>query len=127
MKCFHFIMLGLLFLAQPCLAWEATGHMLIANIAYDKLKPNVKQKVDSLIAVLAADYPDTADFMTASTWADDIRQHDVAAFNHWHYIDIPDNSSAIVFPPPPHVVWAIEQTKAILQSPHTNRLEKAIA
>jgi hypothetical protein len=127
MRLIQFITVSLLCWVQLCFGWEATGHMIIATIAYNQLTPAVKQKVDNLSAVLATDYPDTPDFITASTWADYIRQHDVAVFNRWHYIDIPDNTPVPFLPAAPHVVWAIVQTKAILQSPNTHRLEKAIA
>jgi len=36
-------------LASPTLAWNATGHRLIAAIAYDRLTPKVRARVDALI------------------------------------------------------------------------------
>ncbi len=40
---------SLLFSALPAAAWNATGHRLIAAIAYDRLNPKTRARVDDLI------------------------------------------------------------------------------
>ena len=105
--------------ATPALAWWDAGHMQIAAVAYAALEPDVREKVDGLIA-LNPDYPrwtsgvsdaDKAEaaFVHAATWADDIKGDRsyakdhigdaTAAQNHgygvkivhdyWHYADLP--------------------------------------
>lgn len=37
-------------------AWNATGHRIVATIAYNNLSPDVKRKVDSLTANLKTEY-----------------------------------------------------------------------
>src|ERR1700722_14696889 len=39
----------LLSLAPPAQAWNSTGHRLIAAIAYDRLTPKARARVDALI------------------------------------------------------------------------------
>jgi len=68
-------------LALPAEAWNATGHRVIAAIAYDRLTPGTRARVDELIRR----HPDYARFTTpaasgaraafiaASVWADQIR------------------------------------------------------
>src|SRR5215469_8309951 len=70
----------------PVLAWGSEGHQIIAAIARDHLTPEVRAKVD---AILAAD-PDTLtapDMLSRATWADIYRQtHRETA--SWHYVNI---------------------------------------
>lgn len=70
----------------PANAWNATGHRIIAAIAYDRLTPAARARVDRLIqahpdysSIFAAGAPEDpvqrarAAFLTASTWPDVIR------------------------------------------------------
>ena len=68
------------------MAWWDGGHMQIAAVAYDRLDPAVRAKVDALIK-LNPDYSkwiggvadadrDRFAFVHASTWADDIKGED---------------------------------------------------
>jgi hypothetical protein len=70
--------------ARPAAAWWDGGHMQIAALAYDRLDPTVRAKVDALIQ-LNPDYSKSVDgvadadkprfaFVHASTWADDIKE-----------------------------------------------------
>jgi hypothetical protein len=72
--------------ASPARAWWDGGHMQIAAVAYDRLDPAVRVKVDALIK-LNPDYSkwiggvadanrDRFAFVHASTWADDIKAED---------------------------------------------------
>jgi len=74
-----------IFLTSPALAWTATGHRTIAAIAYERLTPQARARVDSLIQ----SHPDydhfirnapldpaaraRAAFLAASVWADDVK------------------------------------------------------
>ena len=92
------------FIAAGCLAptraWNSTGHMTIADIAYDHLSPKTRASVDALLVrqrdyglwmtQMPVGYTDRARyaFMKAATWPDDIRKTpDDRPL--WHYIDIP--------------------------------------
>lgn len=73
----------------PCvLAWNAEGHMVVAQIAYNHLSPQVKARCDTLIAVMLTNSSvGTSNFVTASVWADDFKTPLGTAI--WHYIDLP--------------------------------------
>jgi hypothetical protein len=61
-------------LSQTVLAWNAEGHMVVAQIAYNHLDSTVKAKCDALIAVsLAYGGNSTSNFVTAAVWADDYK------------------------------------------------------
>ncbi len=77
--------ISILFLATSAEAWNATGHRIIAAIAYDNLKPKTRARVDALIKA----HPDyarfiqgapeepaaraRAAFIAAAVWADNIK------------------------------------------------------
>jgi S1/P1 Nuclease len=74
-----------LFLASPAFGWNATGHRIIAAIAYQRLTPQVRAVVDDLLrkhpdyALMARDAPSDpagrarAVFIAAAVWADVIK------------------------------------------------------
>lgn len=95
-----FALLTLLIFGSCARAWNATGHMTVAAVAYDALTPQTRTAVNALLA-RHKDYPQwMADrpagyadrarfaFMKAATWPDDIR-HTPDDHPAWHYSDIP--------------------------------------
>jgi hypothetical protein len=80
-----FIFLALLNGAR---AWNAEGHMVTAEIAYNHLTPAAKARCDALIAVpLTYSSTGTSNFITAAVWADDFKTP--LGTGIWHYTDIP--------------------------------------
>ena len=92
--------LALLGAAPRAFAWNGTGHMVVADIAYDNLTPKTKAAVDALLqhhrdyglwmSEMPAGYTDKGRFafMKAATWPDDIRGTPDSR-PIWHYIDLP--------------------------------------
>jgi hypothetical protein len=109
-------------------AWWDVGHMAVAQIAYDELKPDAQKWADGLIATLTTAYPQTHNFVEAATWPDDIKGHGITAYSNWHYTNIPlnDNGVAIACTATPEidVVWAIGQARSILGNPKSTDAEK---
>jgi hypothetical protein len=93
--------------ALPARAWDATGHEVIARIAWDAMKPETRAKAVALLeaappdadlaSLLPADGPQAVRerqlFELASTWPDIVRDKNVQAryekYHHgkWHYIN----------------------------------------
>jgi hypothetical protein len=73
-------------------AWDGTGHMLVAQVAYDRLNDKAKAHVTELAAKIQKDgVPYNA--VNIACWADDIKARDAdtpfrGMFRTWHYIDI---------------------------------------
>jgi hypothetical protein len=66
----------------PALPWDNFGHRLVAKVAYWKLDPEVRAKVDHLLkGGLEA-------FANASVWADRIKTQRPET-RPWHYVNIP--------------------------------------
>jgi len=73
-------------------AWDGTGHMLVAQIAHDRLSEKARARVDALASQLTSNEVHY-NFVTAACWADDIKGRDFPSplhghFKPWHYIDI---------------------------------------
>jgi hypothetical protein len=136
--------LALCSLASPVRAWNSTGHMTIAAIAYDHLTPTAKARVDALLVrhrdyglwmrQKPAAYLDKARFAfeKAATWPDDIRG---TSDSHptWHYIDLPviapgytPGSSALLVPTP-NAETQITAETAVLTAPEISAGERAVA
>ncbi len=110
-------------------AWNAEGHMIVAQIAYNHLDAAVKNRCDTLIALpvtYSSNYNST--FVTAACWADDIKSF-TTAYSTWHYIDLPfsldGTSTNGVVPAVFDVVQALQQNIASLQSTNATATDQA--
>jgi len=61
-------------LPEPALAWGFEGQQVVANIARAELTPDVRGKVDALLAT-DADLLTGHDMASEATWADVYRSH----------------------------------------------------
>lgn len=114
----------------PAAAWGATGHMVVAEIAYRQLTPEARAEADRLIGVLRAADPRTGSFVPAAVWMDEIRGSGLRAFDTWHYINLPINADGLAAVPPAldtNVVWGIEQMAGTLADPEAQDFERAFA
>ncbi len=101
-----FLLCLLLVSAQSsAFAWHDTGHMIVAQVAYLRLTPAAKAKVDNLfvtpqgkrpLVYLCAGYytPETCektyDPVTIAVWMDDFRGDSINdSYGIWHYVDYP--------------------------------------
>jgi hypothetical protein len=128
-------------LVSPARAWNATGHRVVAAIAYDHLTPKARARVDELLrqhpdygTLLPKDGRDA--FLAAAVWPDvikgDNRFYDdtrenakptlllpgfptMARHTNWHYIDVPFSPDGTALDPvkPPN---ALEQLQRILKN-----------
>ena len=73
-------------------AWDGTGHMLVAQVAYDRLNDKARARVNELAAKLQRNgTPYNA--VNIACWPDDIKGNDADPqfhnlFKPWHYVDI---------------------------------------
>ncbi len=116
----------------PALAWDAAGHMLVDEIAWEQTKPAARAKVSALVATLETTYNEgqAYNFITAGCWMDDMRAKKGYEWSKWHYVDAPYTPSGAPFTIPaegPHIVWAIEQNLATLRNPASTPAEQSLA
>lgn len=115
-------------------AWDPAGHMLIGQIAWEHTTPTAREKAGELLSGLETTFngerPYT--FITAGCWMDDMRSKRGYAWSKWHYVTLPWTADGAAFeiPPPPHVVWAIDENVKTLRdaeaTPDAHRLALAM-
>jgi len=114
--------------ATSVLAWNSQGHMVIAQIAYNHLDPQVKAQCDTLLTNVAICGTTSTSFVNSSTWAD---QRCESWTSVQHYIDLPislDTSptNGVAYDPL-NVVTAIRQHVATLQNTNATPGDQATA
>ena len=104
------------------LGWGAGGHMMTAQIAFDRLNPRAKAQARRLLAIAinpAAVTQRSRNFINAAHWADDLRPFpEFDSFKELHFIDKPFSEDGTALPtvPPPDIVTALEENVNILKT-----------
>lgn len=108
-------------------AWWDAGHLITAMIAYQNLDAPVRARVDALTLELQRDYPFVNHFIATGPWPDDLKADGVRAYDTWHYTNIPYNRDGVALPPRPEVdiIWAVNQSMAVLRAEKAQDAEKA--
>jgi S1/P1 Nuclease len=107
-----------------CCAWGATGHKVVAQIAYDHLTPKAKAEVDKLLAGSTL-----AEF---SIWPDLIKNDPAWKWTKpWHYADMEEGETEFKMekdcPKEGCVVSGIQRYEAVLKSGSASQEEKTQA
>jgi hypothetical protein len=145
-----FLALLLASTAVDALAWGDEGHEIVATIAYARLTPAVKKKVDALLTA-DKDTLTAKDFVSRATWADKYRDSDrnstrvrYDATEQWHFTDIelqspsldaacfnhpplPSGTAASAGPAKDCAVDKIVEFSAELGNPSISRVERILA
>lgn len=119
----------LIFMPVYSFAWNAVGHMLVANIAYQQLNASTRTKVDALVSTFNQEYPEITSLDQLATWPDSIRGQKIDAFTHWHYIDVPFADDGTPLPQntidTDNALWALKVCEAPVKNHQANRYERA--
>ncbi len=121
----------LMSLSSPIFAWASTGHRIIADIAYSRLTPSSKQRVDKLTYRMFKSGSGRNRFLRASVWPDQLKLQGVHAFDSWHYINTPYSSDGQALPDnakanKENVAWAIQQSYSVITNRKAQPREKAM-
>ncbi|MEO6785305.1 MAG: S1/P1 nuclease [Chthoniobacteraceae bacterium] len=118
------ICLAWLVLFTPSISWGwgPGGHMIVAQIAFDRLNPKAKAQAAKLLAIPidpAAISAKDRDFVNAAHWADDLRPFQrFDSFKALHFIDQPFSADGTALPklPTPNIVTALTDNVNILKT-----------
>lgn len=104
----------LLGLSAPAWSWDGTGHMLIAQIAFDTMPRDAALRIQEKLKPLKYGIP-SYNFVTATCWMDDIKrdpQKPYPDLARLHYVDIPYSKGASHFeiPAGENAITELEQT-----------------
>lgn len=120
----QFASLAACVIAANAQAWIDTGHMVVAAIALDHLKLDVRKEIEALFAEDRD--AKTNSFIPSSCWADDVKTPETGP---WHYKDIffrADGKPSVNKPDEQNAVWAIDKFSKVLadrKAPKADRLE----
>lgn len=117
-----------LFLSPLTYAWNANGHIQIANIAYRELTPQAKATVDQLVAKLHEEYPEMNSFNNIAAWLDTVRGQKIETYTHWHYIDIAfsdDGTPLKELTDTDNGLWAEKKIEQVVKNAKANPYERA--
>jgi hypothetical protein len=79
----HFLVLSFLCLTLLASAYDAVGHRIVADIAYQNLTKKAQKQVDRILGKRGIIY--------TSTWADEVRSDKKYAYSYqWHYQNLSD-------------------------------------
>ncbi|ARG97646.1 S1/P1 nuclease [Legionella micdadei] len=111
--CFYFLVL----LGNNGYCWNALGHRLVAQIAYQHLTDQAKQIYNQYNRALDKVYR-KQNLIDSAAWMDALRFQNELWLKEKHYIDLPFSIDGTKIKPPNKVnaVSAIEEAKTILQS-----------
>jgi hypothetical protein len=116
------VSLVLLVAPSASFGWGPGGHMMTAQIAFERLNPRARAQAKALLAIPidpAAVSATSKDFVNAAHWADDLRS--VPAFKFLeplHFIDKPFTTDGTPLPaiPAPNIVTALRDNVRILRT-----------
>ena len=119
MKVNSLLLLLSLGFAASASAWDDSGHLLIAQIAYDRLAPALQQKLSVELSGMA-EGAHSYNAISAAFFADDLRrgQHHLDA--GWHFIAPPFTSSGKPLPSGQNVAWVIGHCIAVYKGQETD-------
>lgn len=118
----------LLLFSTSVFAWNSTGHMVIAEIAYQQLDPVVKSKVDDLVEKMQQEYPNILNFVDMATWADNLRSQRIDVYAHWHYIDqafSTDGTPLVNLTDSDNAVYVMKSIQLAIKNERANTFERA--
>jgi hypothetical protein len=127
-KLFQLCIAFLFLSSSVCQAWNTLGHMVVANIAYTQLTPEVRAKVDKMVTDFNDEYSSIHSFLDIAPWPDTLHSQKIESFSHWHYIDIAfsaDSTALQDLTDTDNIVWAINTIEPVLKNKNANKYESS--
>ncbi len=124
----HWLLSFCIFFSPPIFPWNALGHRLIAQIAYDEITPHTRQVLNRYQLALDKIYkPQT--LVDSAVWLDMLRYQGIGWYAPMHYIDIPfsEDGSPLPIPQQINAVWAIDNANNVLLNKYATDFDKGIA
>ena len=124
----------LTFISISSYAWWDSTHMVVARIAEENLSKKTIKRSYELIDLLKDFYPESPDFITAATWADDVASTGFTGWA-WHGKSLPhdpddllstDKKNLILASLKNNAVYGINQAILTLKNPEAHEYTKAI-
>lgn len=129
MRVFRFILI-LFCMAQtlPACAWYASGHRLVAQIAYDHMTPKARKQFIHYNQQLDSHFRPQL-FVNAAAWMDSLRYMQNKWLMNYHYIDIPYTVDGMRGKKQGKInaVSVIQSAKQVIANPHASGYDKGFS
>jgi hypothetical protein len=124
-----YVLLSCILLSTQIMAWNAVGHHIIAQIAYDNLDANTKHLLQKYNAAVNKTQRYKDNLITAASWLDRLYGKEFSSVKSMHYINLAFSDEALPLPHPQqnNAVWAINMANNYLHDSNTSLLDKGIA
>lgn len=128
MKFFKCILCCVLLLSGNAFSWNATGHRLIAQIAYDQLTSQEKSTFNRYNRAVNKVHGRQS-WVNAAVWLDYIRYQHNESYNALHYINLYFSEDGTPIPPTPsmNAISGIEQSIHTLKQANASDFQKGLA
>ncbi len=106
---YNFFVILIFLLISQIQAFDRTGHLLVAQIAKDKL--HAFEKINDYLSFHNKSFPEYSDFVRTAVWPDEAWRGEINLFKNWHFIRRPYNPNSIVYDSNynnTNIVWALE-------------------
>lgn len=126
----------ILLFPSPTFCWWTVGHEIVAQIAHNMVKPEVRKKIDDISKSLDEYQPPESSFIQSAAWLDEIKQGTQAhLYATWHFKDKPYDPENILSQEAKesieeqskhaNIVWALQNLKeSFLQKKDMGKLEQ---
>jgi hypothetical protein len=113
-------------------AWDAAGHMLVDQIAWEQMTPVARERAAELVKTLDTRFSEGQpyNFVTAGCWMDDMRGLGKDyLWSKLHYVTIPWTVTGLPaeIPPAPNVVTGIDDSIHTLRDPQATPVQRTEA
>lgn len=124
----HFYVTAMLLLSAHGYCWNALGHQLVGQIAYDNLSDHAREVFSRLNHKMDTVYKPQS-LVEAAAWMDTLSYKNERWLQYMHYIDIPYSvdGSRLMEPDKKNAVSAIKKAKEVLLSKDENAFNKAFS
>lgn len=108
--------------------WNALGHRLVAQIAYDHMTVHARQVFNQYNQAMDKIYKPQS-WVNAAVWLDTLCYQDVSWFATMHYVDLPFSNDGSPLPITQEVnaLWAIDKATHLLLNKYANDFDKGTA
>ena len=109
-------------------AWNAAGHRIAVQIAYNNLTPHAKKTFNQLNQSLNKVYR-PENLVNASVWLDRLRYSDISWFDEIHFIEdyFAFDDTVLPIPSKTNALKGIDKASQILLGRKANRFDKGVA
>jgi len=124
----HGVLVILLGMFTPVFAWNAEGHRIMTQIAYNHMTPTAKARFQVAHPVLDK-HKKPPSFVEASVWFDTLRRKDAHTLRAMHYVDIPFSADGTQAPKSKSMngLVAFNQSRELLLKNQGSSLERVFA